>query len=350
MKNAIRMVGAICAAGTVTGCAFDQKIAQPTVVPVMAVRHSVESADGYYALGRYHHGGDRFADARRAYESALRLDPRHESAFNALAVLHAQSGNLDQARAMLATLIERRPKAAHFHGNIGYVHMLSGEYDAARRALETALALDPGERRARANLAIVMERIGARQAAGTTAREAPRPATVLGRPEAGGSEPGSAHAQAITQVAPHIYTLGTASGAAARVQAEPRASIRPAPAPAAVRPARPNIEISNGNGVRGMAKAVAGVIGNANVVVARLTNQKPFNVPTTHVRFSKGFEPEARRLAHQIGSGVPVEYETGPIAADIRVVLGRDMTDVSAMRAHYRENSQMAGLADGNGS
>lgn len=344
MNNAIRMAGAICAVGTVAGCASDQKFAQPSVVPVMAVRHSVESADGYYALGRYHHGGNRLADARSAYESALRLDPGHERAANALAVLHAQSGDLQQARSMLAALIERRPRVGHLHGNLGYVHLLAGDYDAARHALETALALDPGDRRARANLAVVLAKTGAPPATVKKTEEAPRPAAASGVPEARSSVSDFARAPAITQVAPHVYTLNT--GGARQAPAAPPVPMRAAPA--AMHPVR--IEVSNGNGVRGMAKAVAAIIGNTHLIVARLTNQKPFNVQKTHVRFRKGFESEASRLARHLGPGIPVEAEPGSIATDIRVVLGRDVTDVGAVQAYYREQSKMAGAAGGNAS
>lgn len=329
MNNPLRMAGAICAAGAIAGCASDTKIAQPTVVPVMTVKHSFESADGYYALGRYHHGGERHAEARRAYESALRLDPGHERAANALAVLHAQSGDLDTARSMLATLIEKRPKTAHLHSNIGYVHLLAGEYDAARRAFETALALDPGERRARANLAVVLERTGGRESPDTKPQEPAR----AGKPESGGTV-------AITQLAPHVYTLAAANASPSQVKA--------APVPAAGRPSRPRIEVSNGNGVHGMAKALAGMIGSSNGIVTRLTNQKPFNVAATHVRFGKGFEPEARRLAAHIGAGVGPASDPASSDADIRIVLGRDITDIDALRAHYREQTKTAGAAAGN--
>jgi hypothetical protein len=78
----------------------------------------------------------------------------------------------------------------------------------------------------------------------------------------------------------------------------------PAAAPAD-RPGATRLEVSNGNGIRGMAAAVAQRLRAEGMDVVRLTNTIPFNVEETRV--------EVR------GSGAPL----------LRIVLGKDMAQAA---------------------
>ena len=65
------------------------------------------------------------------------------------------------------------------------------------------------------------------------------------------------------------------------------------------------LEISNG--VLGLAKRVAGRLDAAGVRTARLTNQRPFNQPTTEVQYREGYAAAATALASKLQHAVQVK-------------------------------------------
>lgn len=84
------------------------------------------------------------------------------------------------------------------------------------------------------------------------------------------------------------------------------------------------LEISNGNGITGMARSVSRDIGQGSTPVVRLTNQKGFAVKHTRIEYKVAFQSEAERLAMRYaGARVVKVSEAG--RADIRLVLGRDL-------------------------
>lgn len=77
-----------------------------------------------------------------------------------------------------------------------------------------------------------------------------------------------------------------------------------AAAPAGERATR--LEVSNGNGVRGMAAAVARRLREEGVQVVRLTNTIPFNVAQTRVEVRSNGEPQLRIvLGHDLARAEP---------------------------------------------
>jgi len=61
-----------------------------------------------------------------------------------------------------------------------------------------------------------------------------------------------------------------------------------------------NIEISNGNGVRHMARNMGTYLNPKGFNVNRLTNADHFNYPETKIYYQKGYEQDALRLAKEI--------------------------------------------------
>ncbi len=123
----------------------------------------MRSADGYYALGRKQHGARRDAEAQRAYQLALQLDPGHVNAGNGLAVLAAGQGDYPRAIALWQELTARgapAPHSAFLFGNLGYAYFLSGDKRRALAALEQACVLDPRNARSWEHLGAVLEQLG----------------------------------------------------------------------------------------------------------------------------------------------------------------------------------------------
>jgi len=198
----------------------------------------------------------------------------------------AGEGRYAEAIAVLEEGAKRQPSAARL-GDLGYAYYLSGHVAEARAALERACLAEPSNPVAWEHLAALLETMGETE----RALQAMRHARKLR--EAAMPVPAAQEAPAARELWPagmarvEVRQVGAGLVEVARV--EPPS------------PASPRLEVSNGNGIRGMAAAVAQRLRAQGMEVVRLTNTIPFNVEETRV--------EVR------GSGEP----------QIRIVLGRDL-------------------------
>lgn len=213
----------------------------------------------------------------------------------------AGQGRYADAIALLEAAAERQPSAALL-GNLGYAYYLDGRLLPAQAALERACLLEPGNALAWERLAALLE------AQGETGRalDAMRHARLLR--EAAAATPGAGHAG--PPAPPPADDLWPADMARVEVRQLSAGLVqvahvagRPAATPAA---APQRLEVSNGNGVRGMAARVAQRLQAEGMQVVRLTNTVPFDVELTRV--------EVR----------------GGRAQELRIVLGRDMLPAQA--------------------
>ncbi|RJR32973.1 MAG: tetratricopeptide repeat protein [Desulfobacteraceae bacterium] len=93
------------------------------------------------------------------------------------------------------------------------------------------------------------------------------------------------------------------------------------------------IEVSNGNGVNRMARAVGEYLKTKGFLPVRLTNAEDFKQLKTRIYYNSEYREEARRLAVHLplGDGVEmVSYPLGRNAAVIRVVIGKDLVPYRA--------------------
>lgn len=312
-------------------------------------------ADAAYVAGRQHFERGDLPAAQAAYEQALRHAPRHVNARNGLAVLHAQRGEHVAAIAQWQALTQEtgtaRPQQAYLFSNLGHAYSLDGRDAQALPVLEQACLLDPLNALAWQHLAQVLERLGQheraalmrRQAASLREHDLRRDMAVL-RGEA---------AQQLVPVpapvpeAPAMARVEiTQSDGMARLQRVP-AAVRSVPAavperpmPAAAAP-RPRLEIVNGNGVPGMAAALARSLAGAPVQVVRLANETSFQVARTRVEYRPAQEQAARQLARQLGTQVQTQAADCP-ASELRLVLGRDLSDPATLHRYYLQQLQLA--------
>lgn len=85
------------------------------------------------------------------------------------------------------------------------------------------------------------------------------------------------------------------------------------------------LEVSNGNGLTGMARNVANFLVDFGYVGSRLTNQKSYQVQLSEVHYRTGYRDEALSLMSSL-PGKPVLIEVDSLRQDIniKVVLGKD--------------------------
>ncbi|MES2297137.1 MAG: LytR C-terminal domain-containing protein [Pseudomonadota bacterium] len=322
-------------------------------------------ADALYAQGRaLHlagHGPDR-GQAAAAYRSALALDPAHVAARNGLAALAAEEGDLARAIGQWRALTEDAAAklgadAAYLYANLGYAFLLDGRYAQALAALERACLLDPLHEQAWQHMGQALEKLGQgeraqralTQAAALRAHDlradfnlaaaAPAPARVPAPTPTPTpiSAPGW-HGAEVRLTGDGIVDLAAPLAASARTAAAPRART-------AAAAAGPLLEIRNGNGVTGMAAALARSMAAASLRVVRLSNEKGFAVQRTRVEYAPPMRAAAAALAGRLGTA-SLRAVDNCAPADMRVVIGRDMvgTALLSRAARPRETVPLAAL------
>jgi tetratricopeptide (TPR) repeat protein len=245
----------------------------------------------------------------------------------------AEPGALAVRRDLAAPLqTDAAPDTAYRFVTLGSASLRSGDYDAARGALERACLLDP-------LVAHSWELLGEALAAlgqDARARQMLRQAASLRQYDlradfaaTGGQTGVAALGQAMETPQP-----GWAQ-AQIHVRADGMMELRRVPAsppvlPPVLQPAVTHLEISNGNGVTGMARALARQIDAPSLRVTRLSNQPGFAVRHTRIEYDAAHVDAARRLAQRVGS-VHLQEVERRAPANLRLVLGRDLAQRGAM-------------------
>jgi tetratricopeptide (TPR) repeat protein len=317
MQRPVQRFGLLCGACMVLACAAVRH-APPMPMPLAPI-----GADEAYLMGRQHQLARSSADAVRLYRQALLADPQHINARNGLATALAEQGNFSGAVVIWQDLIaqlqgEAGPGAAYLFSNLGYAYFLAGQYAAAQQAQERACLLDPGNPHAWQRLANTLDRAGD----AARALHMQRQALALLKHDvhadvalAGGSavidspEDGWARVT-LSAGADGLLTLQ-------RTGAQAAGAGTPAPATA-------SLEISNGNGVPGMARAFASRVRDPALRLVRLTNADGFGVRRTRIEYQPALRAMAARLAQQVQPDAVLVEAPGGARTGLRLVLGHN--------------------------
>lgn len=347
MKTKLKRLTTVCAGALLFAACAD--LGQRPTPGEQRPASASSPANEAYLLGRSLHMARRFEAATASYMAALKADPRHVNARNGLATLYAEQGEFAKAIPIWQQLTREAdakagPETAFLFSNLGYAHFLNGEYDNALSALEKACVLDPLNYRAWNHLGSALDKLGQ-----------PERAQLMYKQAAALREHDFKADYALAQqpVAPAIEKAVKASPRAgdewARTEVRQLANgmfelhrvptVTPAPLPIpvpaeqlAVLPAiappveKALLEIRNGNGVTGMARALSAKMDPDTLRVVRLSNQRPFDVRQTRVEYQPAFREAAERLAERFGNAVAVE--AGSVKpANMRLVIGRDIVN-----------------------
>lgn len=348
VKRLVCMMGCV---SLVTGCALYQGRDKQalSIKPVMDVKHSVGGSEAMYWLGRYHQGKVNYEEAIAAYEETLAANPGHVEAHNGLAVSYSLQGRHELALEQFRKAIELSSAATHLHNNLGYAFLIRGQESDAATAFEAALQLDPENRQARDSLGAVYEKMGLHDKAAVLTPRRSQPAiapdamsTAETAPAPGNSsettptntitvmeEQGMQHTDTrLVQIAPHVFEFRMAEAdravAVLTDKNTPTTIARRNAGKVGSQDVR--IEVSNGNGMAGMARRVSAFLQQNGFVKARLTDRPPFQQVRTEIHY----RPANYVLAGRISQMMPKQarlLESNNLRSDIhvRVLLGKDV-------------------------
>ena len=280
-------------------------------------------ADQAYLMARTYHMALRPQQALTYYQSALRSAPGHLNARNGLAVLYAEQGQLAQAIAMWQEMTASAAgrEQAYLFSNLGYAHLLAGQPARALAVLEQACLLDPLNERAWQHLGDALASTGQNERAAAMHRQADSLRRHDLRSDYAMTDSAQRKAASPSDQWARTDISRDPGGIFILRRIEPEAATVPATVQVAPQPL---LEISNGNGVTGMARSVARSLGKDDPRVVRLTNQKGFGVQRTRVEYQPAFRSAAEQLALRVGAAQVVRSDkTG--RSDLRLVLGHDL-------------------------
>lgn len=343
MKRRQMIFPLVCCIPLLASCTSTQTVgAFPwSVKPHYRVSDSGLSPQAYYQTGRYFQGQQRYDQALQAYRKALDADGSFYEARNGLGVILSLQGRYPEAIEQFQLALKVAPEAAHIHNNLGYAYYLHGRPAEAVVALEQAVKLDAGNSRAHANLGLALAKAGdgekAQQALGQAAalqdaRGEPGPAADNAGPAATAGQalalpkdrgvirplPEMESSLQLVQLAPSVFELR-------------ERAVLPMGTPLVAETQKFRVEVSNGNGVTGMARKVGRFLGGNGFVASRITNQKPFEVGLSHIYYRAGYLGEAQRVKANFPDQ-PALIQSNALRADVdvRLVLGRDVADRTA--------------------
>lgn len=340
--------------------------------PHYSVNNSAQSADSLYQLGRYYQGQQRYQQALVAYQRAIAVDAAYVEAHNGMGVVLALLNRHDESiTAFRAAISQDKKNSVHLYNNLGHALYLKGEYVDAIFTLEIAAALDPANTLASENLAkayaqaqaagklpqqlaqtverdLATETAGVSQESSSTelaAWETAEPlrntdiyaamatTEIAENPQEIVQAPLSAVKNRIetVRVAPNIYEMRPREMPANLATAEVNTGS------AAIAPTSLRLEVSNGNGVTGFAKRMGTILADYGFDTARLTNQKPFTVPTSQIQYRPGFLDEAQRLQATLpGKTSLIQTDKLRQGIQARLLLGKDMVQqIAALESQH---------------
>ncbi len=111
------------------------------------------------ALALGHFNGHRHAEAARAYERSLELEPGHFDALLMLGTIAAHQAAPVRAAQYFQAAIAVNPDSAVAHMNLGLVRSTLGELALALDSFDTAVVLDPSLAEAHCNRGVALERL-----------------------------------------------------------------------------------------------------------------------------------------------------------------------------------------------
>lgn len=395
------------------GCSSMNKSASLDAQPTLNIEASsksqlisANSAEQYNELGRRYQQAGNHSMASVAYQKALQLSPNNASSISGLASSYAQQNMLSVAIPLFEKAVSLGA-TANAYNNLGYAYYLNQQYEAANRVLNQALSLEPNYAQAKNNLALVESNLHAdkqvKQLAtkqdnvdyvvvnsNTTLAPEIQPTALTEVLEAKTPTINIVSTDlptaSLQQTSNSIYELNfdskIQSAKAEVAQAKVDKPINIAEQKqifAAVSGGitfkhvpvvsklfdlattgvvalqlseqHPYMEVINGNGLKGIARAVAGQLKDRGVENIKVADAKRFNLGRTHIQYRTGYRDSAMTLnEHLINRPYLVRNDQMPRNVSVRLVLGRDLmknmskADIASINNAADHNTDVASI------
>jgi tetratricopeptide (TPR) repeat protein len=357
--NKQRLAWAFSCLSILTGCSSfysNKEYSALQIKPVMNVQHADTSAENLYQMARYHHRKISYATAIEFYQKVLAVNPDYIEAHNGLGVIYSTQGQHPLALEHFQKAIRIAPSATYLYNNLGYAHLIQGQNSEAVAAFQEALNFDPHNSKARQNLAMAQKRMGMIEGMAVFSPVMKKPEEISASAPQNLPIKQNSSQQQLVQVAPNVYefrveqeklhttpTVAPASKAVPKtvstpVTASPSTSSiyltplthdqaeKSAPENSAAVEQNKRIEISNGNGVAGMAKDMAAFLKSYGFDNARLTNHPTFQQPQTEIHYHTDAHTHAVRIS-QLMPGQVKMIENNELREDtpLKILLGKDI-------------------------
>ena len=305
-----------------TACTSVQKDTPLTGVeikPVMNVNHANGSPRIMYLLGRYHQGKLDYQKAIAAYEKALALKSDYVEVHNGLGVIYSIQGQHELSLRHFHKAIDLAPQETYLYNNLGYAHLTQGNFAEAIKSLSKAVSLDPENKRAQLNLAIAQKKnhsdnnavashLNSDDSSSPDTQELTKTDT-----DEGADTINQIHANAASRLISKIPHTDKSIENDKNFKRLDNKNIK--------------LEISNGNGITGMAKQISVFLQQHGVTNMRLTNHPTYHQNQTEIYYRAG----NYHLASQINQLLPmqvklVESEELRHDVQVKILLGQDFS------------------------
>ncbi|SDW05962.1 LytR C-terminal domain-containing protein [Nitrosomonas communis] len=364
--NKQRLAWAFSCLSILTGCASfysNKEYSALQIKPVMNVRHADTSAENLYQMARYHHRKTSYATAIEFYKRVLAVTPDYVEAHNGLGVIYSTQGEYPLALEHFHKAISIAPSATYLYNNLGYAHLIQGQNSEAVAAFQEALNFDPDNHKARQNLAMAQKRMGVVEGMAIFSPIIKKPGEISASVPQNLPAKQNSRQQQLVQVAPNVYEFKVEQEKLQPIpMAAPvsRAAPRPASTPVIASPStspiyltslahdqaeksvpknsnsvaveqNKRIEISNGNGVTGMAKDMATFLKLYGFDNARITNHPTFQQSQTEIHYHTDAHTHAERIS-QLMPGQVKMIENNELREDtqLKILLGKDIASEMA--------------------
>ena len=327
-----KIVLAISCISALTGCASyfsGKEFSAYEVRPVTNIQQSESSAENLYHIGEYYQRKKQWLKALEAYQKALSLQTDYIEAHNGLGIVYATLGQYELAIDHFNKAIALDSSKSYLHNNLGYAYFLQGTYHEAELSFQAALFNDPHNGKAKKNLTLVNNKMGVIEESNNTSGVPSRSEAMISK-HAVLLSAQAVSSQQLIQIAPNVYEFKTqlemqksvASNAVNDVEHDKHE----AQLQKNIKRSAQGIEVSNGNGVTGMARNVATQLSNAGLGQARLTNHQTFKQVQTEIYHRVSAHELAERITHLLPGQVKL-IESDNLREDInlKVLLGQDI-------------------------
>ena len=345
---------------------------------VSNIRTPRGNPDSHYLLACYYQERGRHKEAVEEFNKVIVIDPLHVKAYNGLGVSYSELKDYSKAISAYLTALKLNPELDYVHNNLGYCYLLQGNMDAAVDAFRKAAALNTGSSRIHNNLGMAylmkgdaekgreelaigggdawavynMARLYYQNDMFYEAREHfakaldMNPSLAEARKGWEASDTLYQVSQVISEKAENIGDSALADGSADTSGISHRKSgtaqidgSLQERADAAKRVDSMKwlqtieIEISNGNGVRHMAKNVGSHLKKRGFKVVRFTNANHFNYRKGSITYSEKCFDAAKAVAKEIPHMTDLRMADRRQRGDIKikVLVGKDLVPYSKL-------------------